>query len=211
MELRYHPSDIEAGCDEAGRGCLAGPVYAAAVIVPQEGFSGPVADSKQMSPEKREQSRRIIQEEAQDWAVASVDPEGIDRMNILQASFEAMHRALDQLRLRPDRLLVDGNRFRPYGRIPYHCFVKGDGAYLSIAAASILAKTHRDERMRMLAEEHPAYAWERNKGYPTPEHRQALMEYGVTPWHRKKFVQGMQLPLGELDTGKEGTPGGLGS
>ncbi len=211
MELHYYPSDIEAGCDEAGRGCLAGPVYAAAVIVPSEGFSGPVADSKQMSPEKREQSRRIIEEEAQDWAVASVDPEGIDRMNILQASFEAMHRALDQLRLRPDRLLVDGNRFRPYGRIPYHCFVKGDGAYLSIAAASILAKTHRDERMRMLAEEHPAYAWERNKGYPTPEHRQALMEYGVTPWHRKKFVQGMQLPLGELDTGKEGTPGGLGS
>lgn len=209
MELRYHPSDIEAGCDEAGRGCLAGPVYAAAVIVPPEGFSGPVADSKQMSPEKREQSRRIIEEEARDWAVASVDPEGIDRMNILQASFEAMHRALDQLRLRPDRLLVDGNRFRPYGRIPYHCFVKGDGAYLSIAAASILAKTHRDERMRMLAEEHPAYAWERNKGYPTPEHRQALMEHGVTPWHRKKFVQGMQLPLGEMEGGKEGTPGSL--
>lgn len=199
MELRYHPSDMEVGCDEAGRGCLAGPVHAAAVIVPPEGFSGPVVDSKQMSPEKREGSRRIIESEALDWAVASVDPKGIDRMNILQASFEAMHRALDQLGLRPQRILVDGNRFRPYQHIPYHCFVKGDGAYLSIAAASILAKTHRDELMRKLSEEHPAYGWDRNKGYPTPEHRRALMKNGVTPWHRKRFVQGMQFPMNGVE------------
>lgn len=195
MELFYDSEGLEAGCDEAGRGCLAGPVHAAAVIVPPEGFSVPVADSKQMSAEARERSRRIIEEEAVAWAVASITPEGIDEMNILQASFEAMHRALDRLDPHPARVLVDGNRFRPYKGIPYHCFVKGDGRYLSIAAASILAKTHRDEQMRTLAREFPEYGWERNKGYPTPEHKQALQLNGITPWHRKSFVRGMQWSL----------------
>jgi ribonuclease HII len=195
MITRYAASGIEVGCDEAGRGCLAGPVYAAAVIVPEEGFSEAVDDSKSMSAEKRERLRRTIEQEAVDLAVAQVDPEGIDRMNIMQASFEAMHRAMDALSRIPERVLVDGNRFRPYRDIPYHCFVKGDGQYLAIAAASVLAKTYRDERMAELAEEFPGYGWERNKGYPTPEHRKALQELGKTPWHRERFVQGMQWAL----------------
>ena len=195
MKERYQSEGREAGCDEAGRGCLAGPVHAAAVIVPEGGFSLTVDDSKQMSAEKREKLRRVVESEASDWCVASVDPEGIDRLNILQASYEAMHRALDGLQENPDRILVDGNAFRPYGDIPYHCFVKGDGNYLAIAAASILAKTHRDERMRSLAEEFPGYGWERNKGYPTPEHRRALQDLGTTPWHRKRFIQGMQWEM----------------
>lgn len=204
MKHRYQQEFMEAGCDEAGRGCLAGPVYAAAVIVPERGFSAPVEDSKQMKAEKRDECRCLIEEEAKAWAVASVDPEGIDRMNILQASFEAMHLALDQLDPHPGFILVDGNRFRSYRDIPYHCSVKGDSTYLAIAAASILAKTYRDERMRMLAEEHPGYGWERNKGYPTPEHRRALQEQGKTVWHRERFIRGIQMHF-DLETGsKEG-------
>ncbi len=195
MKTRYGATGVEAGCDEAGRGCLAGPVYAAAVIVPEKGFSEAVEDSKKMSPEKREHLRQAIEAEAREYAVASVAPEEIDRLNILQASFEAMHRALDQLERTPDLLLVDGNRFRPYREIPYHCSVKGDATYLSIAAASILAKTYRDSFMKELAEKYPGYGWERNKGYPTPEHRQALQELGKTPWHRERFIKGMQLAM----------------
>lgn len=202
MKERYQSEGREAGCDEAGRGCLAGPVYAAAVVVPPGGFSRTVDDSKRMSAEKRETLRRVVETEASDWCVASVDPEGIDRLNILQASYEAMHRALHGLRKDPDRILVDGNGFRSYGDIPYHCFVKGDGNYLAIAAASILAKTHRDERMRSLAEEYPGYGWERNKGYPTPEHRRALQAFGASPWHRERFIRGMQWEL-KMDTEKE--------
>lgn len=195
MKERYQKEGIEAGCDEAGRGCLAGPVYAAAVVVPEGGFSQAVVDSKQMSAKKRENCRRIIESEAADFSIASVGPEEIDRMNILEASYEAMHRALGGLQRVPERILVDGNGFRPYGEIPYHCFVKGDGHYLAIAAASILAKTHRDSHMKRLAEEYPGYGWERNKGYPTPEHRQALQELGKTPWHRERFIKGMQLAM----------------
>ncbi|MFB6257111.1 MAG: ribonuclease HII [Flavobacteriales bacterium] len=204
MITRYYGPGLEIGCDEAGRGCLAGPVYAAAVAVPENGFSIPVVDSKQMNLQERERSRAVIEAEALDQAVAWVNPEGIDRMNILEASFEAMHLALDRLVRTPDRILVDGNRFRPYRDIPYHCCVKGDGTYLAIAAASILAKTYRDERMRGLAEDHPAYGWERNKGYPTPEHRKALQEHGITPWHRKSFVKGMQWDLtSEMENGRK--------
>lgn len=195
MKNFHEEKGPEAGCDEAGRGCLAGPVHAAAVIVPPEGFSIPVEDSKQMSAEARDRCRRVIEEEALAWAVASIPPEGIDEMNILQASFEAMHRALDELKLRPERILVDGNRFRPYRDIPYHCFVKGDGRFLSIAAASILAKTYRDEKMKALAQEYPDFGWDRNKGYPTPEHKRALQRVGITPWHRKSFLSGMQWTL----------------
>ncbi len=209
MKAQYQYDAIEAGCDEAGRGCLAGPVYAAAVIVPEQGFSATVADSKQMSPEKRESSRRIIEAEAVAWGVASVDPEGIDRLNIMQASFEAMHIALGRLDPAPGFILVDGHRFRPYQDIPYHCSVKGDSNFLSIAAASILAKTHRDERMRSLAEEHPGYGWERNKGYPTPEHRRALQEKGKTVWHRERFIRGMQLHFDLEEQGKRGSEKGV--
>ncbi len=202
MIKRFDTYGIEVGCDEAGRGCLAGPVYAAAVIVPEEGFSMNVDDSKSMSGEKRAELRKMIEEEASDLAVASVNPKDIDRMNIMQASFEAMHRAMDALQRTPERILVDGNRFRPYRDIPYHCLVKGDGTYLSIAAASILAKTHRDEHMAQLAQEFPGYGWERNKGYPTPEHQRALQELGKTPWHRDRFLRGMQLYL-NMETRQE--------
>lgn len=195
MKNCYDPNALEAGCDEAGRGCLAGPVYAAAVIVPKEGFSRPIDDSKRLSEEERDSLRELIEREAIDRAVASVGPRGIDRMNILRASFEAMHLALDRLSRPPERILVDGNRFHPYRNIPYHCCVKGDGVYLSIAAASILAKTHRDAHMYSLAEEYPGYGWERNKGYPTPEHRKALQEIGTSPHHRQRFIEGMQWKM----------------
>lgn len=178
---------IEAGTDEAGRGCIAGPVYAAAVILP-ENFEDPgLNDSKQLSRKERERLRSLIQDKALAWAVASSSPEEIDGINILQASILAMHRALDGLTLRPQHIIVDGNRFRPYGNIPYHCHIKGDGRFASIAAASILAKTSRDDYMREAAKRYPGYGWESNFGYPTAAHREAVERLGITPLHRKSF------------------------
>lgn len=178
---------IEAGCDEAGRGCLAGPVMAAAVILP-EGFQNELLnDSKQLTERQREYLRPIIEKEALAWAVAFVSPQEIDEINILKASFTAMHRAIDQLSALPEALLIDGNRFIAYRDIPYTCIVKGDGKMMSIAAASVLAKTHRDEYMRRIAQEHPQYAWDKNKGYPTRDHRAAIEKFGVTPYHRMSF------------------------
>ena len=178
---------VEAGCDEAGRGCLAGPVTAAAVILPPDFHNDLINDSKQLTERQREQLRPVIEREALAWAVAMVSPQEIDRMNILRASITAMHRALDQLTVRPEGILVDGNRFYPYQDIPHTTIVKGDGKMLCIAAASILAKTHRDELMRRLHEEYPQYGWDRNKGYPTPDHRAAIAAHGVTPYHRHTF------------------------
>lgn len=177
----------EAGCDEAGRGCLAGPVCAAAVILPPD-FTHPwLNDSKQLTERRREMLRPIIEKEALAWAVAMVDNEEIDRINILNASILAMHRALDGLAVRPTSVIVDGNRFKPYGDIPWTTFVKGDGRFGNIAAASILAKTYRDEYMTMLHEKHPEYGWNVNKGYPTAAHRAAIASYGPTPYHRMSF------------------------
>ncbi|MBQ5614619.1 MAG: ribonuclease HII [Tidjanibacter sp.] len=179
---------LEAGCDEAGRGPLAGPVFAAAVILP-EGFSHPLLDdSKKMSEKNRLLLRDIIMKEAVAWAVAEVSPEEIDRINILRASFEAMTRAVESLSVRPEHLLIDGNRFISRLDIPYRCEVKGDGRFANIAAASVLAKTARDERMMQLAAEFPGYGWEKNKGYPTREHRQAVARLGATPHHRMTFL-----------------------
>ena len=178
---------IEAGCDEAGRGCLAGPVTAAAVILPPDFHNDLINDSKQLTERQREQLRPVIEREAVAWAVAMVSPHEIDRINILRASITAMHRALDQLAVRPEGILVDGNRFLPYHDIPYTTIVKGDGKMLSIAAASILAKTHRDELMCKLDKEYPQYGWAGNKGYPTPAHRAAIAQYGATPYHRRTF------------------------
>ncbi len=178
---------IEAGCDEAGRGCLAGPVYAAAVILPSEVEITGLDDSKKLTGSRRIHLRQVIEQQALAYAVSSVDPGEIDEINILNASFLAMHRALDQLARVPEQLLIDGNRFRPYRDIPHHCIVKGDGKFLAIAAASILAKTYRDEHMKMLHQKYPEYGWERNKGYPTREHRQAIKSHGVTPFHRRSF------------------------
>ena len=178
---------IEAGTDEAGRGCIAGPVYAAAVILPGDFEDPGLNDSKQLSRKARERLRDYIQDKALTWAVASASPEEIDEINILQASILSMHRALDALKVRPQHIIVDGNRFRPYGDIPFRCYVKGDGRYASIAAASILAKTYRDDCMRKAAELYPQYGWERNFGYPTAEHRSAVAQYGITPlygWER---------------------------
>ena len=178
---------VEAGCDEAGRGCLAGPVTAAAVILPP-GFSNELLnDSKQLTERQRDRLRPIIEREAVAWAVAMVSPQEIDRMNILRASITAMHRALDQLSVRPEAILVDGNRFYPYHDIHHTTIVKGDGKLMSIAAASVLAKTHRDELMRRLDEEFPQYGWAKNKGYPTPDHRAAIAAHGVSPHHRRTF------------------------
>lgn len=178
---------IEAGCDEAGRGCLAGPVTAAAVILPPDFHNDLINDSKQLTEKQREALRPIIEREALAWAVAHVSPQEIDRINILRASITAMHRAIDQLKTRPEALLIDGNRFYKYQDIPHTTIVKGDGKMLSIAAASILAKTHRDEVMRNLAEEFPQYGWGKNKGYPTKEHRAAIAAHGATPHHRMSF------------------------
>ena len=178
---------LEAGCDEAGRGCLAGPVCAAAVILP-EGFSHPwLNDSKKLTQRRREQLRPIIEAEAVAWAVALVDHEEIDRINILNASILAMHRALDALTVRPQAVIVDGNRFKPYGDIPWQTFVKGDGRFGNIAAASILAKTHRDELMMRLHEQYPVYGWDVNKGYRTAAHRAAIVAHGPSPCHRMSF------------------------
>lgn len=181
------PFVLEAGCDEAGRGCLAGPVYAAAVILP-DGYTHPLLnDSKKLTEKQRAELRPIIERDAVAWAVASVDNEEIDRINILNASILAMHRALDQLSVRPGQIVVDGNRFKPYRDIPHQTVVKGDGKLGNIAAASILAKTHRDEYMDRAALAHPGYAWEVNKGYPTKTHREALAALGPTPLHRLTF------------------------
>ncbi|MBE9517465.1 MAG: ribonuclease HII [Bacteroidetes bacterium] len=178
---------VEAGCDEAGRGCIAGPVFAAAVILSPQ-FSNPVLDdSKKLSAKKRQHLRTLIEQEALAWAVGVVHEKEIDQINILNASFLAMHRALDGLSLVPSHLLIDGNRFNPYGLISHSCIVKGDGIYASIAAASILAKTHRDKYMESLHMEHPLYGWNKNKGYPTREHRKAVLKLGPTPYHRRSF------------------------
>ena len=179
---------IEAGCDEAGRGCLAGAVYAAAVILPPDFHNETLNDSKQLTEKQREDLRPIIENEAIAWAVGIVSPEEIDRINILKASFLAMHRAITQLKTIPEHLLIDGNRFTPYPGIRHTTIVKGDGKYLSIAAASILAKTHRDEYMRKLDAEYPDYLWNANKGYPTKSHRDAIRLHGTTPYHRKSFT-----------------------
>lgn len=188
LETSYMKGVLEAGCDEAGRGPLAGPVFAAAVILP-EGFAHPLLDdSKKMSEKNRLLLRDIIMKEAVAWAVAEISPEEIDRINILRASFEAMTRAVESLAVRPEHLLIDGNRFISRLDIPYRCEVKGDGRFANIAAASVLAKTARDERMMQLAAEFPGYGWEKNKGYPTREHRQAVARLGATPHHRMTFL-----------------------
>lgn len=178
---------IEAGCDEAGRGCLAGAVYAAAVILPPDFRNELLNDSKQLTERQRYQLREVIEREALAWAVGVVTPEEIDRVNILKASFLAMHRAIDQLKVRPEHLLIDGNRFTKYGNLPHTTVVKGDGKYLSIAAASILAKTYRDDYMNVLHQEYPLYDWNQNKGYPTKKHRAVIREHGATPYHRMTF------------------------
>lgn len=187
---------LEAGCDEAGRGCLAGPVFAAAVILPKGFILEGLNDSKQLSHEQRDLLRPIIEREALAWAVASCDHEEIDRINILNASFLAMHRAIEKLHTPPEYLVIDGNRFKAYPQIPHSCIIKGDGKYLNIAAASILAKTHRDEFMSNLHIEYPEYGWQKNKGYPTIAHRKAVIEIGLSPFHRKTFtVSAPQLDL----------------
>lgn len=178
---------IEAGCDEAGRGCLAGPVYAAAVILPQDFHNDLLNDSKQLTEKQRYELRPVIEKEALAWAVGVVDAEEIDKINILASSFLAMHRAVDGLNIRPEHLLIDGNRFKPYRDIPFTTIVKGDGKMTSIAAASVLAKTYRDDFMDKIAEEYPQYDWISNKGYPTVKHRKAIKEFGITPYHRKSF------------------------
>jgi ribonuclease HII len=183
----FDKNQIEAGCDEAGRGCLAGPVFAAAVILPTD-FEHPLLnDSKQLSEKQRYEARKIVEAEAIAWAVAQVAPKEIDEINILNASFLAMHRAIAQLDPIPECLLIDGNRFKPYQDLPHHCIIKGDGKYLSIAAASILAKTYRDDYMMQIHETHPLYDWHKNKGYPTKAHRAAIQAHGATPHHRQSF------------------------
>lgn len=187
LKSHYYEGKIEAGCDEAGRGCLAGSVYAAAVILPENYQNDLLNDSKQLTEKRRYQLREIIQHDAVAWAVGIVTPEEIDKINILNASILAMHRALDQLKVRPEAIIVDGNRFKKYMELPYTTIVKGDGKYLSIAAASILAKTYRDDYMNLLAKEYPQYDWLSNKGYPTKKHREAIRQYGITPYHRKSY------------------------
>ena len=188
MLLPYLNRDVvEAGCDEAGRGCLAGSVFAAAVILPPDYENPRLNDSKQLSLKKRYALREEIQRDAIAWAVGIVTAEEIDKLNILRASIYAMHRALDQLEVRPDAIIVDGNKFYPYKNIPHTTIVKGDGKYLSIAAASILAKTYRDDYMKVLHEEYPFYGWDHNVGYPTKEHREGIRQHGLSPYHRKSY------------------------
>ena len=195
LQSHFYEGLVEAGCDEAGRGCLAGSVYAAAVILPPDYRNAQLNDSKQLSAAKRYELRSQIEHDAVAWAVGVVTPQEIDRINILNASILAMHRALDQLRIRPEAIIVDGNRFKPYRpmvdgsplSVPHTCIVKGDGKYLSIAAASILAKTYRDDYMDRLAQEYPQYDWLSNKGYPTKKHREAIRQHGITPYHRKSY------------------------
>ncbi len=207
LKPHLHPHLIEAGCDEAGRGCLAGPVYAAAVILPSPDEAGnsfealaELNDSKQLSERRRYALREVIQREAKAWAVGVVSAEEIDKINILRASILAMHRAVAQLAVRPQHLLIDGNRFSPYEDIPHTTVVKGDATYMSIAAASILAKTYRDDFMMKIHEEYPHYHWNRNKGYPATVHREAIRQYGTTPYHRMTFrllpdAEQLELPF----------------
>ena len=229
LKSHYYEGKIEAGCDEAGRGCLAGSVYAAAVILPPDYQNDLLNDSKQLTEKKRYQLREIIERDAVAWAVGIVSPDEIDKINILNASILAMHRALDQLKVRPEAIIVDGNRFKPWtppslpegegglpgslsarpssplgrsGEVPYTTIVKGDGKYLAIAAASILAKTYRDDYMNELAKEYPQYDWLSNKGYPTTKHRDAIRQYGITPYHRKSYnllgTEELSLDFGEF-------------
>ena len=183
----FKSATIEAGCDEAGRGCLAGPVFAAAVILPQKFENNLLNDSKQLSKKNRDKLRCIIEQEAIAFAVAQIAPAEIDKINILNASIAAMHKAISMLKVIPQHLIIDGNRFKPYKNIPHHCIVKGDSLYLSIAAASVLAKTYRDEYMENLAKDFPHYMWHQNKGYPTAAHRKAIAEHGITEHHRKSY------------------------
>lgn len=184
----YKENQIEAGCDEAGRGCLAGPVFAAAVILPIDFCNDLLNDSKQLTEKQRYMLRPIIEEQAIAWAVGIVSAKEIDKINILNASFLAMHRAVDQLTVRPNFLIIDGNRFRPYDKIPHQCIVKGDGKYMSIAAASVLAKTYRDDYMNSIDKDYPMYLWKQNKGYPTKAHRDAIKSFGPCEHHRMSFT-----------------------
>lgn len=184
----YQKNKIEAGCDEAGRGCLAGPVVAAAVILPKDFHHPLLNDSKKLSEKQRDEMREVIEKEAISYGVGLVYPDEIDKINILNASFLAMHKAIKQLSTTPESLLIDGNRFNPYQRIPHHCMIKGDARFLSIAAASILAKTYRDEIMKKLHVEFPDYDWAKNKGYPTKKHREVIERIGATVHHRKSFT-----------------------
>ncbi|MCF6170462.1 MAG: ribonuclease HII [Bacteroidales bacterium] len=196
MLLNIHTAGvIEAGCDEAGRGCLAGPVFAAAVILPFDFESGELNDSKKLNEKQRYRLRKLVEEESICWAVAQAGPAEIDKINVLNASFLAMQRAIEKLTTVPEALLIDGPRFTPYKAIPYHCIVKGDGKYLSIAAASILAKTYRDDFMKEAHAEFPVYGWEDNKGYPTMKHKLAIQSHGLSPLHRKSFNYHVQLKL----------------
>ncbi len=196
LKLRYIDDDtLEAGCDEAGRGCLAGPVFAASVILPSDFKNELLNDSKKLSEKNRKQLRILIEKEALAWAVASMSPEEIDEINILNASIFSMHKAVQKLSIQPGRLLIDGNRFKPYQTIEHHTIVKGDEKYMAIAAASILAKTYRDEFMLKIHEEFPDYDWKQNKGYPTPKHKEALHLHGITPYHRKTFRLFGQLKI----------------
>ena len=188
MLLPFFQKDaIEAGCDEAGRGCLSGPVFAAAVILPPNFVCEELTDSKQLTEKQRYKLRPIIEKEAVDWKIGIVSPQEIDEINILNASFLAMHRAVEALQTRPQHLIIDGNRFKKYEDIPHQCIVKGDGKYLSIAAASVLAKTYRDDYMAKLHKEFPQYDWLQNKGYPTKKHRASIEEFGISPYHRVTF------------------------
>lgn len=196
MSLLTHYSElVEAGCDEAGRGCLAGPVVAAAVILDRNKDYPELNDSKQLTEKERMQLRELVMKEALSYGVGIVTAQEIDEINILNASFLAMHRALDQLKIRPELLLIDGNRFNPYKKVKHVCVVGGDGKYQSIAAASILAKTTRDMMMEQYGEQYPVYNWKKNKGYPTPEHKQAIADHGTTPLHRMTFNMAIQLKL----------------
>jgi ribonuclease HII len=195
LQSSYTPDKIEAGCDEAGRGCLAGPVFAAAVILPKNFKNSILTDSKLLTEKKRLQLRKIIEKEALSWAVAQASQEEIDQINILNASFLAMHRAIEKLKLLPELLLIDGNHFNPYISTKHVCLIKGDSRFLSIAAASILAKTYRDEFMQNAHLHFPQYFWNKNKGYPTSQHRQAIFEHGLSLYHRKSFRSGFQTRI----------------
>lgn len=188
LQICHTKGIIEAGCDEAGRGCLAGPVVAAAVILPEDFSHTLLNDSKKMTDKQRYALRPIIEEQAIAWAVGIIDNTEIDEINILKASFKAMHKAVDQLKIRPEQLLIDGNRFIPYPEIPHLCMIKGDGRFMNIAAASVLAKTYRDDLMNELHEQFPFYGWDKNKGYPTKAHRSGIEQHGVTPFHRMSFT-----------------------
>lgn len=195
LKNNFSDFEFEAGCDEAGRGCLAGPVFAAAVILPKGFKNKELNDSKKLSEKQRNNLRKVVEKEALAWAVAKVDPSEIDEINILNASFLAMHRAIDKLSVKPEFLLIDGNRFNKYKNLPHTCIVKGDGKYLSIAAASVLAKTYRDEFMTKAGKDYPNYLWHKNKGYPTMKHKMAIREFGLSPHHRKSFNYNIQLKI----------------